>query len=146
MKACCFNRWSFNLPDGPVARQTVFTDSISGTPITLRGNRAVLQNQSIVLPGDTTGNLHKLDVPPRTVLERLLGERRRDFVSYEDWQLIDMLERERGEAQGAPRVKFARVEEMLHALQERKRQAAEEAEAEAAQAARAQAARAGDPS
>ena len=28
-------------------------------------------------------------------------ERRRDFVSYEDW-LIDMLERERGEAQGAP--------------------------------------------
>jgi len=87
------------------------------------------------------GNLHKLDVPSRTVLERLLGERRRDFVSYEDWQLIDMLERERGEAQGAPRVKFARVEEMLHALQERKRQAAEEAEAEAAQAARA-----GDPS
>ena len=48
-----------------------------------------------------------------------------------------MLERERGEAQGAPRVKFARVEEMLHALQERKRQAAEEAEAEAAQAAEA---------
>ena len=62
---------------------------------------------------------------------------RRDFVSYEDWQLIDMLEREREEAQGAPRVKFARVEEMLHALPERKRQAAEEAEAEAAQAAEA---------
>ena len=80
------------------------------------------------------GNLHKVEVPPRTVLERLLAERRRDFVSYEDWQLIDMLERERGEAQGAPRVKFARVEEMLHALQERKRQAAEEAEAEAARA------------
>ncbi len=55
-------------------------------------------------------------------------------MSYEDWQLIDMIERERGEAQGAPRVKFARVEEMLHALQERKRQAAEEAEAEAARA------------
>jgi ferredoxin--NADP+ reductase len=81
------------------------------------------------------GNLHKLDAPPRTVLERLLGERRRDFVSYEDWQLIDMLERERGQAQGAPRVKFARVEEMLHALQERKRQAAAEAEAAAKAAA-----------
>lgn len=77
-----------------------------------------------------SGNLHKLEVPPRSVLERLLGERRRDFVSYEDWQLIDMLERERGEAQGAPRVKFSKVEEMLHALQERKRQAAEEAGAE----------------
>ena len=33
------------------------------------------------------GNLHKLEVPSRAVLERLLGERRRDFVSYEDWQL-----------------------------------------------------------
>jgi hypothetical protein len=31
-----------------------------------------------------------------------------------------MLEQERGHAQGAPRVKFSRVEEMLRALQERK--------------------------
>lgn len=75
------------------------------------------------------GNLHKLEVPPRAVLERLLSERRRDFVSYEDWQLIDMLEQERGKAAGAPRVKFSRVEEMLHALQERKQAAAEEARA-----------------
>ena len=79
------------------------------------------------------GNLHKLEVPPRAVLERLLGERRRDFVSYEDWQLIDLLEQERGKASGAPRVKFSRVEEMLHALQERKLAAAKEAEAEAAE-------------
>ena len=79
----------------------------------------------------TSGNLHKQEVPPRTVLERLLSERRRDFVSYEDWQLIDLLEQERGKASGAPRVKFSRVEEMLHALQERKLAAAEEARAEA---------------
>jgi ferredoxin--NADP+ reductase len=73
------------------------------------------------------GNLHKEDVPVREVLERLLGERRRDFVSYEDWQLIDLLEQERGAASGGrPRLKFSRVEEMLHALQERKR-AAEDA-------------------
>ena len=78
------------------------------------------------------GDLHKHEVPSRTVLESLLRERRRDFVSYEDWQLIDMLEQERGKASGAPRVKFSRVEEMLHALQERKAAAAEEAEAEAA--------------
>jgi ferredoxin--NADP+ reductase len=77
------------------------------------------------------GNLHKLEVPPRAVLERLLRERRRDFVSYEDWQLIDLLEQERGKASGAPRVKFSRVEEMLHALQERKLAAAEEAKVEA---------------
>ncbi|MGD9697372.1 MAG: FAD-dependent oxidoreductase [Thermoleophilia bacterium] len=74
------------------------------------------------------GRLHKEEVPPRAVLEHLLSERRRDFVSYEDWQLIDMLEQERGaEAGGRPRIKFSRVEEMLHALQERKRAAEEEA-------------------
>jgi ferredoxin--NADP+ reductase len=77
-----------------------------------------------------SGNLHKQEVPPRAVLERLLSERRRDFVSYEDWQLIDLLEQERGKASGAPRVKFSKVEEMLHALQERKLAAAEEAEAQ----------------
>ena len=78
-----------------------------------------------------SGNLHKQEVPPRAVLERLLSERRRDFVSYEDWQLIDLLEQERGKASGAPRVKFSKVEEMLHALQERKLAAAEEPKAEA---------------
>jgi ferredoxin/flavodoxin---NADP+ reductase len=78
----------------------------------------------------SAGNLHKLEVPPRAVLERLLSERRRDFVSYEDWQLIDLLEQERGKVSGAPRVKFSRVEDMLHALQERKLAAAEEAKAE----------------
>ena len=34
--------------------------------------------------------------------------------------VIDQLERERGELAGAPRLKFSRVEEMLHALGERK--------------------------
>ena len=88
---------------------------------------------NMLLADLAAGNLHKLEVPPRAVLERLLGERRRDFVSYEDWQLIDLLEQERGKASGAPRVKFSRVEEMLHALQERKLAAAKEAEAEAAE-------------
>jgi ferredoxin--NADP+ reductase len=68
------------------------------------------------------GHLDKEEVPSRAVLERLLAERRHDFVSYDDWQLIDLLEQERGRALGdRPRVKFSRVEEMLHALQERKR-------------------------
>ena len=61
-------------------------------------------------------------VPARSVLERLLGERRADFVSYDDWQLIDMLEQERGrEAGERPRVKFCQVEEMLARLAESKR-------------------------
>jgi ferredoxin/flavodoxin---NADP+ reductase len=72
------------------------------------------------------GRLAKEEVPPREVLERLLNERRQDFVSYEDWQLIDMLEQERGQARGErPRLKFSRVEEMLDALAEHKRASAE---------------------
>jgi len=63
------------------------------------------------------------DVPGRAVLERLLGERRRDFVSYSDWQMIDMLEQERGRDAGErPRLKFSRIEEMLSALAEKKQE------------------------
>jgi ferredoxin/flavodoxin---NADP+ reductase len=67
-----------------------------------------------------TGRLAKPGVPGRGVLESLLHERKRDFVSYEDWQLIDQMEQERGREAGQPRLKFSRVEEMLHALGERK--------------------------
>jgi ferredoxin--NADP+ reductase len=66
-----------------------------------------------------SGVLEAPDVPPRTVLERLLSERRADWVSYEDWQLLDALERERG-GQESPRRKFASVHDMLSALAERK--------------------------
>jgi ferredoxin--NADP+ reductase len=72
------------------------------------------------------------DVPNRAVLERLLGERRRDFVSYDDWQMIDMLEQERGrEAGERPRVKFSRVEDMLSALAEKKLRDTADAESQA---------------
>ncbi len=60
-------------------------------------------------------------VPERTVLERLLAERQRDVVSYTDWQVLDTVEKERGEAAGGrPRVKFTRVEDMLQVLDERR--------------------------
>jgi ferredoxin--NADP+ reductase len=74
-----------------------------------------------VLADLAAGRLDK-PVPPRAVLESLLDERKRDHVSYADWQLIDELERERGQAApgGPPRLKFSRIEEMLHALGERK--------------------------
>ena len=75
------------------------------------------------------GRLAKEEVPGRRVLERLLAERRQDLVSFEDWQLIDLLERERGAERGdRPRLKFSRVEEMLAALAERKRAGAEAGE------------------
>jgi ferredoxin/flavodoxin---NADP+ reductase len=79
------------------------------------------------LLADLAGGRLDRAVPPRSVLEMLLHERKRDHVSYADWQLIDALERERGEETGAPRRKFAGVEEMLHALGERKEALAREA-------------------
>jgi ferredoxin--NADP+ reductase len=48
-------------------------------------------------------------------IERLLGERRPDHVTYEGWQAIDAAEQAAGEPHGRPRVKFCRVEEMVEA-------------------------------
>lgn len=78
----------------------------------------------MVLDDLREGRLDKPDVPSRSVLEGLLRERRQDFVSYEDWQVIDLLEQERGQAGQRPRLKFSRVEEMLRALEERKQEGA----------------------
>ena len=69
--------------------------------------------------------------PPARCSSACSRERRRDFVSYEDWQLSTCSSRSAAQPAGAPRLKFSRVEEMLRALQERKRAAAEEAAREA---------------
>jgi ferredoxin--NADP+ reductase len=48
--------------------------------------------------------------------DRFLRERQPRCVSYQDWQRLNEIEVERGRAQGRPRVKFTRVEDMLAAL------------------------------
>ena len=48
-------------------------------------------------------------------IEALLAERAPDHVEWADWELIDTAEQERGRPHGRPRVKFARIEEMLEA-------------------------------
>jgi ferredoxin--NADP+ reductase len=47
-----------------------------------------------------------------TELDSLVDERDPRHVTWEGWGLIDEAEQARGEQQGRPRVKFARVEEM----------------------------------
>ena len=54
------------------------------------------------------------DTDPRAI-ERLIAERKPDYVSFADWQLIDAAEVAAGEPLGRPRVKFTRVEEMVEA-------------------------------
>jgi ferredoxin--NADP+ reductase len=52
---------------------------------------------------------------------KLIQSRKPDYVTYQDWLLIDQIEIERGQAQGRPRLKFTDVSEMLSALAEAKR-------------------------
>ena len=76
-----------------------------------------VESVAALLADFDAGSLER-QVPPRAVLEKLLAERS-DVVGYEQWQLIDELERRRGDAAGdRPRAKFSSVEEMLRALAE----------------------------
>jgi ferredoxin--NADP+ reductase len=53
--------------------------------------------------------------------ERLVRQRRPDYIAYADWLRLDELEIARGQSRGCPRVKFTRVHEMLAALGNRNR-------------------------
>jgi ferredoxin/flavodoxin---NADP+ reductase len=59
--------------------------------------------------------------PDPAVVERLVRQRRPDYVAYADWLTLSELEVTRGRARGCPRVKFTRVDEMLEALGNRAR-------------------------
>lgn len=58
--------------------------------------------------------------PDRQAMEALLSQRNVTWVTFEDWQVLDQLEIERGKAVGRPRVKFTEVSEMLEALHRHK--------------------------
>jgi ferredoxin--NADP+ reductase len=65
-----------------------------------------------------------------TAVEELLSERRVDYVTFQDWEMLDEFELSRGEAEGRPRVKVCHVDEMLeviHAGRARHDEAAEAA-------------------
>jgi ferredoxin--NADP+ reductase len=51
----------------------------------------------------------------RSAIIELLADRAPDFVTYEGWEAIDRLERERGEPLGRPRLKLVRTDEMVEA-------------------------------
>jgi ferredoxin--NADP+ reductase len=54
--------------------------------------------------------------PSPAAVERLIGERQPQYLSYQDWQRLDEIEMRRGKETGKPRVKFTRVKDMLAAL------------------------------
>jgi ferredoxin--NADP+ reductase len=91
-------------------------------------NKADAQETTTLMVEDMTGG-HLLNPahPTRAAVENLLRQRGIHFVTYQDWLILDQIEVQRGQAAGRPRVKFTRVEEMLAALKEDKREALPEA-------------------
>ncbi|MCC7207159.1 MAG: FAD-dependent oxidoreductase [Anaerolineae bacterium] len=59
-------------------------------------------------------------VQGRDALDAMLRARNVEYVTYQDWQLLDKLEVANGQAVGRPRLKFTRVEDMLNALRAEK--------------------------
>jgi ferredoxin--NADP+ reductase len=57
-------------------------------------------------------------VDPDAILA-VLAERCPDYVTADDWRRLDEAETERGEAEGRPRVKVVRVDEMLNLMRKR---------------------------
>ena len=72
------------------------------------------------LLADTANSRMHTPTAGREGLEALLNERDVRYVSFDDWQVIDQIEIERGEAQGRPRVKLTEPGTMLKLLDERK--------------------------
>jgi ferredoxin--NADP+ reductase len=54
------------------------------------------------------------------LITQMLQERSIDFVTYEDWKLLDEHEVQLGKEQGRPRIKLTSVPDMLAAIKQRK--------------------------
>lgn len=65
-----------------------------------------LRAHDLLQPGDTR---------PQAILE-LVRSRKPTFVTFDDWQILDEIELQRGAESGRSRVKFTTVAEMLEAL------------------------------
>jgi ferredoxin--NADP+ reductase len=46
----------------------------------------------------------------------LIKQRQPDYVTFADWQLLDQVEISNGQAEGRPRIKFSRIEDMIDAI------------------------------
>ncbi len=62
------------------------------------------------------GSILRPSVPEISKMEQFVHERQPNYFSFADWLRLDGVEVKNGRAQGRPRDKFTRVEEMLAAL------------------------------
>ena len=82
-------------------------------------NKPDAQETVEMLLEDVRDQRLRREVLPARVFDKFLAERQGEVVSYDDWQYLDERERTKGEELGRPRLKFARVENMMRALRER---------------------------
>jgi len=82
-------------------------------------NKPDAQETAEALLEDVRDQRLRRDVLPGRVFETFLAERQGEVVSFADWKYLDAREVEKGEEVGRPRLKFARVENMLRTLRER---------------------------
>ncbi|MEO8139143.1 MAG: FAD-dependent oxidoreductase [Gemmatimonadota bacterium] len=75
-----------------------------------------VESTELLLADAAAGALNTPVAPERAAVDRLLASRGVRVVDWGGWQRLDELEREQGAAQGRPRLKFTRIEEMLAAL------------------------------
>ena len=62
------------------------------------------------------GSILQPSAPQASAMEELVRERQPQFLSFADWLRLDEIEVEHGRAQGRPRDKFTRIEDMLAAV------------------------------
>jgi ferredoxin--NADP+ reductase len=75
-----------------------------------------LETVSAMLEDAAAGRTLAPAEPERAAAERLLRQRQPHVIGYADWLRLNALEVERGRAQGRPRLKFTRVDDMLAVL------------------------------
>jgi len=84
-------------------------------------NKPDAQESVEMLLDDVRAQRLRREVLPAKVFERFLAERQGEVVSFVDWKYLDEREVEKGGELGRPRLKFARVENMMKALREREK-------------------------
>lgn len=111
-------------PDGTFRRGEYAVGWIKRGPTGIIGSNKpdALETVERLLENAAAGRLLDPPHPERTEMEHLLERHHIHYVTFDDWRIIDQIEQERGRAIGRERVKFTRVEDMLAALADFRRE------------------------
>ena len=75
-----------------------------------------VESVTCMLEDFSTGSILQPSQAGAAQVEKFICQHQPNYFTYADWKRLDVLEQERGKAQGRPRVKFTSLEEMKKAL------------------------------